>query len=85
MDARNKYRSYISDSTGEYLNIMRHPRERINAMFIDGHAGEENLRHLRNTRDTYTTDCTGTIFFRGHKAVGQTFRENPALGYSAGF
>ena len=81
MDSRNKNRSYISDPGDEYLNILRHPRNRINALLIDGHVEDFDLFYLRETRDKYIEDRTGNIFFRGHKSPGGCFWTNDALGY----
>ncbi|MBQ7176127.1 MAG: type II secretion system protein [Victivallales bacterium] len=81
MDSRNKNRTYLSDTGEEYLNIMRHPRNRINALLVDGHVEDFDLSYMRATRDSYGTDRTGNIFFRGHKSPGASFWTNANLGY----
>ena len=70
MDARNKDRDYISDNGNTYLSLERHPQGRINALYADGHSGNERLLYLRATTDKYTTDRTGNVFFRGNRTPG---------------
>lgn len=71
MDSRNRNRDYVGDvGTTEYLNPFRHPNRCINAFFADGHAGGSNYDLLKSTYNTYTTDRTGNIFFRGSRTPG---------------
>ena len=70
MDSRNKNRSYVSEANEEYLNIARHAKRMLIAGFFDGHVAGSDLQKLRDTRDKYIEDRTGTLFFRGHKSPG---------------
>ncbi|MBO7742205.1 MAG: prepilin-type N-terminal cleavage/methylation domain-containing protein [Victivallales bacterium] len=72
MDSRNKNLCWVSDPGDNYLNIARHDNSALNACFLDGHAGSNNLQHIRDTWNTYTTDRTGTIFLRGTQSPGAT-------------
>lgn len=70
MDSTNTDIDYVPSPGTAYIPRYRHSGDGFNAAHADGHVSFSKWLPLMNTYNTYTTDRTGTWFFRGVGSPG---------------